>query len=122
MLHTPFYSSPDWLTHTLSSFLSFSIFHYSSSAGQCYILSHDLAAAVAKEAPNSRSYTEDTEDHDISAMAFHTPIPVHMIVISRSQRFWEHPVKGEPRWKRIWKRESSRMQGIPFEGKQLLVY
>ena len=95
---------------------------FSISAGQCYILSHDLAAAVVKEAPNSVSYVEATEDHDISTMAFHTPIPVHMIVIAKSQRFWEHPVKGEPRWRRIWLRESSRMQGVPFEGKLLKVY
>jgi hypothetical protein len=85
-------------------------------------MSHDLAAAVAKEAPNSSSYVEGFEDHDISAMAFHTDIPVHMIVIAKRQRFWEHPVKGKTRWRRIWNRESARMQGIPFEGELLTVY
>jgi hypothetical protein len=115
-VYTSFCSSSD--LHLLSS----SLFTIISSAGQCYILSHDLAAAVAKEAPNSASYVEGAEDHDISAMAFHTPIPVHLIVIAKSQRFWEHPVKGETRWKRIWKRESSRMQGVPFEGKLLEIY
>jgi hypothetical protein len=87
-------------------------------AGQLYIMSTDLAKYVGQEAlTNKCSYCEGHEDHDISAMAFHSPDPIKLMVIGRSQRFWEHPVKGEPRWKRIWARESARMAGKPFEGK-----
>ena len=50
-------------------------------------------------------------------MAFHSPDPVKLVVIGRRMRFWEHPVKGEPRWRRIWAREQARMAGVPFEGK-----
>jgi hypothetical protein len=91
--------------------------YYFCSAGQNYILSRDLATFVAKEAVNSRGYVEGHEDHDISTMAFHSPLPVHLVTVSKSQRFWEHPVKGEVRWQRIWEREQARMAGIPFEGK-----
>ena len=87
-------------------------------AGQMYMVSTDLAKFIGKEAlKNKCSYCEGHEDHDISAMAFHSPEPVKLVVIGRSHRFWEHPVKGEPRWRRIWARESARMQGVPFEGK-----
>jgi len=87
-------------------------------AGQIYMMSTDLARYVGQEALTSKcSYCEGHEDHDISAMAFHSPDPVHLVVIGRNQRFWEHPVKGEPRWKRIWARETARMSGVPFEGK-----
>jgi Galactosyltransferase len=87
-------------------------------AGQLYILATDLAKYVGKEAlANNCSYCEGHEDHDISAMAFHSPEPIKMVVIGRSHRFWEHPVKGEPRWKRILAREQARMSGQPFEGK-----
>jgi len=88
-------------------------------AGQLYMMSTDLAKFVGQEAlTNKCSYCEGHEDHDISAMAFHSPDPVKLVVIGRPQRFWEHPVKGEPRWKRIWARETARMQGVPFEGKK----
>ena len=87
-------------------------------AGQIYIVSTDLAKFIGQEAlTNKCSYCEGHEDHDISAMAFHSPEPVKLVVIGRSHRFWEHPVKGEPRWRRIWARETARMQGVPFEGK-----
>jgi hypothetical protein len=87
-------------------------------AGQLYIMATDLAKFVGKEAlENSCSYCEGHEDHDISAMAFHSPEPVKLVCVGRSHRFWEHPVKGEPRWKRIWAREQARMAGKPFEGK-----
>ena len=66
---------------------------------------------------NKCTYCEGHEDHDISAMAFHSPHPIKLMVIGRSHRFWEHPVKGEPRWRRIWARETARMAGTPFEGK-----
>lgn len=87
-------------------------------AGQMYMLSTDLAAFVGREALEHKcSYCEGHEDHDISAMAFHSTEPVKLVVVGRSHRFWEHPVKGEPRWKRIWAREQARMAGLPFEGK-----
>lgn len=87
-------------------------------AGQIYMMSTDLAKFVGQEALRGKcSYCEGHEDHDISAMAFHSPEPIKLVVIGRSHRFWEHPVKGEPRWKRIWARETARMQGVPFEGK-----
>jgi hypothetical protein len=87
-------------------------------AGQIYIMSTDLAKFVGQEALHSNcSYCEGHEDHDISAMAFHSPNPVKIVAVGRKQRFWEHPVKGEPRWKRIWSRETARMKGVQFEGK-----
>ncbi|CAB9501274.1 expressed unknown protein [Seminavis robusta] len=104
-------------------------------AGQCYILSINLARVVMKESKvldekkirlaenppkikrNYTSYLEGHEDHDIAAMVFHSLEPVHLITVGRKQRFWEHPVKGEPRWRRIWHREVARMEGRPFENK-----
>ena len=111
-------------------------------AGQNYMLSQDLATYVsqveAKRILDSASssttdeenengkqhqmtarYLEGHEDHDISSMAFHSSRPIQLIVISQSQRYWEHPVKGTKRWERIWDRETSRMNGVPFEGKLL---
>jgi len=105
-------------------------------AGQCYIVSQNLAHRVAVESRKlhdqmhaqdliwesnnqtaTTSYLEGHEDHDIAAMILHDPEPVHMITVGRKQRFWEHPVKGEPRWRRIWQREVARMEGRPFENK-----
>ena len=97
-------------------------------AGQCYILSANLIQVVtdesnaiqtklAKKGNNATTYLEGHEDHDIAAMVFHSPEPVHLITVGRKQRFWEHPVKGEPRWRRIWHREVARSEGRPFEGK-----
>jgi hypothetical protein len=97
-------------------------------AGQLYILSLDLCQFVSAEAPFSRTrigqggYLESHEDHDISAMVFHSPTPVHMVTIGKSQRFWEHPVKGQPRWDRIRLREQARVAGTIFEGKHLRLY
>lgn len=97
-------------------------------AGQCYLMSYDLAKFVAEEAPFAKTriakggYLEGHEDHDVSSMAFHSPTPVHMITIGKSQRFWEHPVKGQPRWIRIEKRERARMNQQLFEGKSLRLY
>jgi len=87
-------------------------------AGQIYMVSTDLAKFIGQEALASKcSYCEGHEDHDISAMAFHSPEPIKLLIVGRNQRFWEHPVKGEPRWKRIWARETARVNGVPFEGK-----
>jgi hypothetical protein len=97
-------------------------------AGQCYLMSYDLCRFVAHEAPYSKTriaeggYIEGHEDHDVSAMVFHNPTPIHMTVIGKSQRFWEHPVKGQPRWNRIEKRERARMNQQPWEGKLLRIY
>lgn len=97
-------------------------------AGQMYFMSYDLCKFVAHEAPFSRmriapgGYLEGHEDHDVSAMVLHSPTPVHMITIGKSQRFWEHPVKGEPRWKRVAYREKLRMLGKKFEGRTLRLY
>jgi len=96
-------------------------------AGQCYILSQNLCKVVQQESrllqqarnnpyKSNTTYMEGHEDHDIAAMVFHSPEPVHLTTIRRKQRFWEHPVKGEPRWRRIWHREVARMEGRPFEG------
>ena len=87
-------------------------------AGQLYILATDLAKFVGNEALSGKcSYCEGHEDHDISAIAFHSPEPIKLVVIGRTHRFWEHPVKGEPRWKRIWAREQARMSEQAFEGR-----
>lgn len=87
-------------------------------AGQLYIVSTDLAEFIGQEAYESKcSYCEGYEDHDVTSMAFHSPDPVKIVAVGRRHRFWEHPVKGEPRWKRMWAREQARMAGVPFEGK-----
>jgi hypothetical protein len=97
-------------------------------AGQTYILSRDLCQFVVEEAPfadkriGPGGYLEGHEDHDVSAMAWHSPTPLHVITIGKSQRFWEHPVKGQPRWIRIEKRERARMEQKMFEGKKLRLY
>ena len=90
-------------------------------AGQLYIMSTDLARFIGEEAHRNKcSYCEGHEDHDISAMAFHSPDPIKLMVVGRSHRFWEHPVKGEPRWRRILARESARVAKVPFEGKTFM--
>jgi hypothetical protein len=91
-------------------------------AGQCYLMSLDLCKVVANEAPKAGRYMEGHEDHDTSSMAFHSPHPIHLLTIGKSQRFWEHPVKGQPRWERIRKRELARVAGEVFENKQLRLY
>ena len=97
-------------------------------AGQCYLMSLDMCKVVAHEAPLASTkggpggYMEGHEDHDVSSMVFQSRTPVHMITIGKSQRFWEHPVKGQRRWERIQKRETARVEGVEFEGKTLRVY
>jgi len=109
-------------------------------AGQMYLLSLDLAEWVVQEAPNCppknpfdlanlptsqrkfRGYKEGHEDHDLSSIAIKSPKPITMITIGKTQRFWEHPVKGQPRWERIVRRETARMKGEVFEGKRLRIY
>ena len=105
------------ITYSLIYFTTISF-----SAGQLYLASADLCATIAEEAKTAEAYWEGHEDADVSAMAFHSIHPIHMITIAKSQRFWEHPVKGEPRWNRIWARESARMKGDAWEGKTLSLY
>lgn len=99
-----------------------------SSAGQCYIISRDVCDYIVEEAPYSKmrigagGYVEGHEDHDISAMAMHSPTPLTLITIGKSQRFWEHPVNREKQWHRIVQRETSRMKEEEFEGKMLRLY
>lgn len=101
-------------------------------AGQCYWMSLDLTKIVAEQAPNAKEYLEGHEDHDVSSMAFYGSSSrnnnagvaqnIHLLTIGKSQRFWEHPVKGQPRWERIRRRELARMAGEVFEDKQLRLY
>ena len=97
-------------------------------AGQCYFMTLDLCRVVASEASVAATkiapggYLEGHEDHDVSSMLFQSPTPIHLFTIGKSHRFWEHPVKGQPRWERILKREEARMKGELFEGKQLRLY
>jgi hypothetical protein len=72
------------------------------AAGQCYILSRDLAETVVLEAPKSHVYREGHEDHDISAMAFHSTKPISFHLLSLPQQFWRHPVKRYKARKRLW--------------------
>ena len=89
-------------------------------AGQLYMMATDLAKYVGQEALSGKcSYCEGIEDHDISAIAFHSPEPIKLVCIGQTHRFWVHPVKGERRWKRIWAREQARMAQEPFEGRML---
>jgi hypothetical protein len=82
-------------------------------AGQIYIMSRDLADVVGKEAgaEHTQSYREGHEDHDVSAMAFHSPKPIKLIIIAQDQRFWQHRVKLKRGaiFHRIWDSEVARM-------------
>lgn len=66
--------------------------------GQLYFMSADLCHFVANEALYAKSrigfggYLEGMEDHDISGMVWHAPSPIHMIPLTKSQRFWDYPV------------------------------
>lgn len=97
-------------------------------AGQCYFMSPDLADFVSHEAQYADKrvakggYLEHHEDHDIGSMVFHNPTPINLLSIGKTQRFWEHPVKGAPRYLRILEREKARMKQRPFEGKILKLY
>jgi hypothetical protein len=60
-------------------------------AGQMYLMSYDLCQFVAGEAPWAKQqqigpggYLEGHEDDDISAMAFHSPTPIHVVTIGKS--------------------------------------
>jgi hypothetical protein len=83
--------------------------------GQIYIMSRDLADFVAKEAAqHTLSYREGHEDHDISAMAFHSSKPIKLIIIALEQRFWQHRVKLKlgSNFHRIWDSEIARMSNL----------
>lgn len=76
-------------------------------SGELYILSFDLVEFVLKEVPFSRhrvapgGYVIREEGHDISSMAFHSPTPLHVITIGKSQQFWTHPVTTDKDWARL---------------------
>ena len=86
------------------------------AAGQCYIISRDLAQTVVLEAPKSHAYREGHEDHDISAMAFHSPKPISFHFLSLQQQFWRHPVKRFKKkvryWRTLWHNENVRMKKV----------
>jgi len=86
------------------------------AAGQCYILSRDLAHTVALESPKSMAYREGHEDHDISAMAFHSTRPISFHFLSLQQQFWRHPVKRYKNkvryWRTLWHNENLRLKKV----------
>ena len=86
------------------------------AAGQCYILSRDLAETVVAEAPKSLAYREGLEDHDISAMAFHSTKPISFHLLSLQQQFWKHPVKRYKakvrQWSTLWHNENIRLKQV----------
>ena len=59
-----------------------------------YLLSSDLVDFVVSEVPHSTTrvapggYVIGEEGHDVASMAFHSPTPLQVIVISKSQQFW----------------------------------
>jgi len=76
-------------------------------SGQLYILSYDVIKFILTEVPFSTEriapggYVVGREGHDISSMAFHSPTALQIITISKSQRFWTHPVKTADDWTRL---------------------
>jgi hypothetical protein len=84
--------------------------------GQWYLMSPDLARTVQQQAvlgpEETQKYIAGHEDHDVSAMAFHSERPINLIIVSMQQRHWLHNVKislGNGRWNRLWERETKRM-------------
>ena len=59
-----------------------------------YLLSSDLVDFVVSEVPHSTTrvapggYVIGEEGHDVASMAFHSPTPLQVIVIPKSQQFW----------------------------------
>jgi Galactosyltransferase len=86
------------------------------AAGQCYILSRDLAETVVLEAPKSQVYREGHEDHDIGAMAFHSAKPISFHFLSLQQQFWRHPIKRTKKrvmqWRTFWHNENVRLKKV----------
>ncbi len=84
--------------------------------GQIYIMSRDLADFVGKEAgaEHTQSYRVGHEDHDVSAMVFHSPKPIKLILIAQNQKFWKHRVKLKlgRNFRRIWDSEIARMTDL----------
>eukprot|EP00797_Seminavis_robusta_P001191 Sro1074_g238300.1 n/a (322) ;mRNA; r:19572-20537 len=91
------------------------VFHL-YAAGQCYILSRDLVHTVVLEAPHSHAYQEGHEDHDISAMAFHSSKPISFHFLNLQQQFWRHPVKRYKKkvryWRTLWHNENVRLKEV----------
>lgn len=80
--------------------------------GQWYLLSPDLIETVIREAPNAiGTYAEHHEDHDVSAVAFHKDLPIHLIVIANNEMHWIHnikPKKNPRRFRKKWAQELER--------------
>jgi hypothetical protein len=58
--------------------------------------------------------TRNRKDHDVSAMAFHSPKPIKLIIIAHDQKFWQHRVKLKlgPSFRRTWDSEIARMTNL----------
>lgn len=88
--------------------------------GRLYLLSMDLVDWVLEENPRSKTriapggYLEGREDHDISGMVFHSPTPVHMLIIADSQRFWEYPLITPSDWETALLRQEKRRPTNPL--------
>lgn len=85
--------------------------------GQWYLMSPDLAETVQQEAiltDETAKYVAGHEDHDVSAMAFHSNKPIHLIIVSMQQRHWQHRVKLALGgiWHRLWETETNRMKDV----------
>ncbi|KAL3932952.1 MAG: hypothetical protein SGBAC_010611 [Bacillariaceae sp.] len=92
--------------------------------GQFYIMSVNLIPGLVQEAQVQQrmpgiptttagnNYMAGHEDHDVLSMVQASAVKngqlVRWISMPRNYRFWEHPVKGETWWKRIWKREQRK--------------
>ena len=91
---------------------------------------HDVTSMVFHHSASSSSITKrqqqqqqkDKGDGSARTAAATKGRPIHIMAIGKSQRFWAHPVKGQPRWERIRNREKARMAGERFDGKELLLY
>ena len=86
------------------------------AAGQCYIMSRDLAETIVLEAPRSQAYQEGHEDHDVSAMAFRSSKPISFHFLTIQQQFWRHPVKRSKKrkkmWRTLWHNEHVRLKKV----------
>lgn len=72
--------------------------------GQLYLLSFDVTKFVVEEALFAKTrigfggYIEGSEAHDIPSMAWHSPKPIHVIALTKSQRFWTWPIESYDEW------------------------
>jgi hypothetical protein len=97
------------------------------AGGKLYMLSTDLAGAVADEARSMQGnclYCTGHEDHDISTMAYHTMRPVKFLMLGTHQEFYKHPVKlwNNELYDHVFALEKARMEGREFEGQNYTTY